>query len=204
MCIRVFLVSASSTSRCSHSAWACILLLQTSKATVHICEACMWTMPPVAVGGSFPGCLPACGGWSWPWYKGGCKLTGWGWDRGGGVSRDKARQMEQTVRHPPCIWTTPFQQLSAHLFLLIVALCFYLFTQLKDSLKSKLNFLPHFLLTDSPLFPLYCSLIWKGESLIQLQARRQKWEWGGVIYKVDRHSYHLLSWNPHVWKADTM
>ncbi len=86
------------------------------QATVHICAWCMRTMPPVAVGGRS---LVACQhvGRDLPGYNEGCELTAGEWGTGGGgggeasgvVSRDKAKQMEQTMRHrhPSCMTTTP-------------------------------------------------------------------------------------------------
>lgn len=81
------------------------------------------------VGWKTPGHLPACGDWM---YNGGCELlVGEGGKGGGGgevggseargvVSRDKARQMGQTMRqrYPPCMSTTPPSLLQSSAILL--------------------------------------------------------------------------------------
>lgn len=114
-------IYASSASRCSHYAW--VYTLQTSmqlctyvRCACEQCHQLLWGEAPLVV------CQHA--GRDWPRYNGGCELTkaggegstggGGGREGGGGeakgvVSRDKPRQMGQTMRHrhPPCMSTTP-------------------------------------------------------------------------------------------------
>lgn len=89
------------------------------------------------VGWKTPGHLPACEDGV---YNGGCELlVGEGGTGGGGggrgevgggeargvVSRDKARQMGQTMtqRHPPCMSTTPPSLLQSSAILLSLPMC---------------------------------------------------------------------------------
>ena len=121
MRINVFTVHASHASRCSPSARVYVFW-----TGGQLCAYVrMWTMPPVAdrVEAPWSSASLRGGGRDWPWYNGGCEGGGkhrrrrrwwrrrWRRWRGkeGVVSRDKARQMGQTMRHrhPPCMSTTP-------------------------------------------------------------------------------------------------
>lgn len=120
MHINVFIVPASRASRCSPPArvYAFWTGRQLCTYVCCVCEQCHQLL----MGWKPPGHLPAYGGRGWPWYNGGCVGGGkhkrrrrrwwrcrrW-WDEEGVVSRDKARQMGQTMRHrhPPCMSTTP-------------------------------------------------------------------------------------------------
>lgn len=150
----MFQIYASSASRCSHYAWVCTLQTSRQLCTyVHrACEQChqlLWGEAPWSSasvqGGTDHGTME---GVNWPRRGEGSTGGGGGREGGGGeakgvLSRDKPRQMGQTMRHrhPPCMSTTPLDLLqtchsfiSPHVpnFLNILALvCFAPFPSLR-------------------------------------------------------------------------